>query len=227
MGHLYDYRHSPASRWVYPIRQNGNVGFNKAKASHYLRANMIYWSAFMKKEAKRWSDRDSRFFPAPSQKPDTATEMQKNMACDWGDPDLEWYDATPLPWVVSTPDTMLRMAVLEDAFRTLSHGDSEAKYLSGAYEETLAWVRQEYECFPGFSLADICDLLGMDTGYVKTRLLAIVPESTQKQIHFTGRRNITHRMEQRGYQAERRPRRRVSVPHQIQAKRERSSKLSD
>ena len=170
----------------------------------------------------KWAQRDAQLFPAPAARPPKATEQQQRGDAEVGDALLAFYEQETPPWVVSSPDVALRVAVLEDAFRTLAHGPRRAKHLRGAYDDTLAWVNEEYTPNPGFSLSDICDLLGMDTDYVRAKLLALTGEEGG-QIHFTSRRNITHRMQQTGYQQERLPRRRVSSRHKVQAKRRRSN----
>jgi hypothetical protein len=116
---------------------------------------------------------------------------------------------------------MLRLAVLEDAYRTLLHGVSRAKYLEGAHEEALAWVRGDYRCHSGFSLSDICELFGLDTKYVRKKLLSIEPLDAGQQVHLTSHRNTSHRVQQQGYPSERMARHRVDRPHKIKAGRKR------
>ena len=149
--------------------------------------------------------------------PVTANSIEQNMACDWGDPHLAFFDTQRSPWVVSCPNTMLRLAVLEDAYRTLLHGLPEPKYMAGAYAETLDWVRGKYRSHPGFSLEDICGLFGLNISYVRRKLLSVVQVPAGSQVHLLSHRNTSHRMQQNVKPGGRMARRRVSDPHKITA----------
>ncbi len=169
------------------------------------------------KRKPEWAIRDAKFYPAPGAKPPAATPTQKNLEGDFGDPLLEFYARQRPSWVINSPDVALRVAVLEDAYRIMAHGERYAKHLRGAYNDTLAWVLGNYRSHRGFSLKDICDLLDLDHLYVRKKLLELTGEE-RDQIHFPQRR-VTHRMQTIGHKAKRLPKRRAGGRHRVSGKR--------
>ena len=169
------------------------------------------------KRKPEWAIRDAKFFPAPASKPATATETQKNFDGDFGDTLLAFHEQRKATWMLQSPDVALRVAVLEDAYRIMAHGERYAKHLKGAYNDTLAWVLGNYKSHKGFSLEDICDLLDLDYRYVRKKLLELSGGDT-RQIHFPQRR-VTHRMQTISKNAVRLPKRKNAPVGPVLAKR--------
>lgn len=75
-----------------------------------------------------------------------------------------------------SPSLRLRLAVIEEAIATLKVGPTH-KYSTAHsvhYRDTVAWVEGRIKSAPSFSLAEICEVLGVDLDTVRAHLMGYV-----------------------------------------------------
>lgn len=78
---------------------------------------------------------------------------------------VEALRTAPVNQKITTPEILLRVAVLGQAIKDLSRKGSDR-------DGARFWVMGKCTSEPGFSFQEICDCLGFDHGSVRTQLLS-------------------------------------------------------
>jgi hypothetical protein len=78
---------------------------------------------------------------------------------------VEALRTAPANQKITTPEILLRVAVLSQAIKDLSRSGLDK-------EEARVWIMQEVISESGFSFAEICDVLGLDHELARQKILS-------------------------------------------------------
>ncbi len=105
--------------------------------------------------------------------PVIANASEKKRSFDIGDGFLEHQDRIEKR-DRTRPDHVgcltLRLAVVEDVYRTLSREPLKTPEAQERYEEALSWVYEKSSSLPGFSLREICEVFDWDITAIQKHL---------------------------------------------------------